>query len=209
MVIEDPTQSPNRSPGRPSAPITTLEDHEDGALNYDGDTGSWSNDADSSLEGSRLISSSASGANIGHSSATVSRGNKYKCRIVPNGSSGEIWFNVGVQDSTSPIADCYTIQVEVNGDDFILQKRTSSGNSLLASDVNVSGGIASGTEYRVVFEYGDTNTSDNIVATLLDSGDTEKASISATDDAHTGGTFGFRSHEGTGHKADFITEESL
>lgn len=197
---------------RPSATAgaTVLEDHEGGTLPYTGDTGDFSNVADSTLEGSRLVQAQGTtAAAIAHDTETTTRGNRYRCRLYLPSTGVEAFFMVGCQSATTPETDCYRVQLdELDGHAFLQRRSTGAeGNATLASDTSVT--LSAPAEYRIEIDYAPTGQ--QIVARILDSTDTVLTTLSQTDDNHSGGTFGFISTNDApaDQMFDHVTEEPL
>lgn len=185
------------------APINVIDDFEDQSLShYSNDTHQYTITSTSQLEGNYALETTSGFGDIANTNLTCSRGNEYKFRYYNPGSSDTIWFLVGVQDTSSPIDNCYFAYIRYDNDELRLMVRQNGSNSEINEMRNV--GLSTGTEYRFGIEYDST-----MRLNWYDSNDNLLDSVSGSDSTFSGGTVGFYGGSGSGEYIDYITEDSI
>jgi hypothetical protein len=184
---------------------TVLDDFEDGDLSeYAGHTGGYQVQGSTVIEGSNTLEATSTYNRIGHTEATTSRGNEYRCRIqADSGSGSEPSLLVSSQDPSNPFADCYWAHPDASAGQFKLVRRDGGSSTVLDS---TSLSFQEGTDYEVAIKLG----SDTVKAVLYDgSGNVVVETNAVSDATYSGGTFGFYTGGGTPGYYDYVSETPL
>lgn len=186
---------------------TTIEDHEGGftAANlYDGDEAEFSVVSTTALEGTNALENTGgddSAVGYANDPAATARGNTYTIDVV---NEGQLWFLVGVQDPATPLADCYGVRIASTNDLELIKRSSTNGNSVLT---NSYASIQIGFEYALSLNWLGTGQTDNLIATVYDENGDQIQRVTATDDEHTGGTYGVYAEMNAGSLYDTIQRE--
>ena len=164
---------------------SVLDDFEDGDLSeYSGDTGSFTVQDFTALEGNQTLKAKASTSAIAHTGTETTRGNTYTATVMAeSGSNGTPALLVAVQDSSSPMQDCYRLEADSVNDQLKLY-RQDSGTATLLSEHSVS--IKEETDYTLVINF----QKSFVIGSIKDRSGTVLASIGRHDTAFTGGFLG-------------------
>ncbi|MFC4553475.1 hypothetical protein [Halorussus sp. GCM10023401] len=164
---------------------SVLDDFEDGDLSeYSGDTGSFTVQNSTVLEGNQTLKGTSTGSAIAHSVTETTRGNTYAAKVMAeNGSNGKPALLAAVQDSSSPMQDCYYLEADSVNDQLKLY-RQDSGTSNLLSEHSVS--IEEETVYTLVINF----QKSFVIGSIKDQSGTVLASMGRHDTTLTGGLLG-------------------
>ena len=186
--------------------ITVLDDfeHQDIAGNYTGNTQDYSINTASPIEGSASAQSDSEFGSIFYDGTdTTTRGNEYRVetKIV-----GQMGLFVGAQSTTSVSSpgSYGAFADEANGNLFV---RALDSGSATTDSTAVT--LSQGTVYQLGVRWDETGVTGNIEAFILDSSDTELASVAISDDTHTGGNFAVRDLSTSGDVFEYATERPL
>ncbi len=171
---------------------------------YSGHTSGYQVQSSTVLEGSSSLENTDTYGQLGHTSASTTRGNEYRCKVeAASGSAAEPSLLVGVQDESDPLRDCYWAFPDASSGTFELVRRDGDSSTILDS---VSHTFQEATTYEVALEYGQ----DSVKAVLYDSsGDVAAETATVSDSTYSGGTFGFYTGGGSPAYYDHVTERSL
>lgn len=188
-----------------SSDPTVLDDFEDGDISeYDGNTSDYTVQGTTTIESSQTLKATSTYAKIGHSSAQVSRGHEYRCRIMAgNGSTAKPCLLTCVQNASYPFSDCYCAFVDIPNNELRLLRK-DGGNNTWLDTVTVT--IDEATEYLVGIHLYE----EKVKVVLYDaSGNVLAATNAVKDTTYTDGTFGFYTGGGTPAYFDYVTERPV
>lgn len=128
---------------------TVLDNFEDGNLTeYAGNTGSYSVQSATVLEGQYSLECDTKYTKMAHTSVTTNRGNEYRCNFIA-GSDSLPGLLTCVQDPNNPMEDCYWVRADPANDALTLYRR-ESGSSVQLDSMSVA--LHEGTEYRLALQ---------------------------------------------------------
>ncbi|MFC4552409.1 hypothetical protein [Halorussus sp. GCM10023401] len=183
---------------------SVLDDFEDGDLSeYSGDTGSFTVQNSTVLEGNQTLKGTSAGSAIARADTKTPRGNRYEVSVmVGSGSGAKPALLTCVQDVSSPLADCYYLVADSVNEKLALYRR-EGGSDVLLDRESVT--INAGTEYRLGIELEE----DLILGSITDSSGTELAGVADIDTTYSNGRLGLSLLGGSPAYFDHVQSEPI
>ncbi|PSQ46002.1 hypothetical protein BRD15_10370 [Halobacteriales archaeon SW_6_65_15] len=130
---------------------SVLDDFEDGDLSeYSGDTGSFTVQNSTVLEGNQTLKGTSAGSAIALNNVETPRGYVYSCSIkIESGSGAKPALVVGAQDPATPLESCYYLSADADNNNLSLYRR-DNGSSVLLEQSDAT--IEKGVEYQLSIE---------------------------------------------------------
>ena len=178
-----------------------LDDFEDGDLSeYSGDTGSFTVQSSTVLEGSQTLKGTSAGTTIAHTGVETPRGYEYTAFVkTPTGSSAKPALMACIQDPSNPLSDCYYVQADTANDKIAVYKN-ESGNSELLGQSNVT--LDEDKEYRLRIEL----KANTVIGAVLDSNGTSLEATGGHDKTLPTGQLGLYLDGGSPGYFDYLTK---
>lgn len=177
---------------------TVIEDFErtDPISDYSSNTSLFSITTSSSdvIDGSKTLEATGEHPDIGSDTISTPRGYEYRCRIKLGAETAEPGILTCVQDTASPLDDCYRVHPDVGSGELKIGSMKDGAYSLLAKDSLPD--LTVGTVYELAIELG----SDTVKGVLYNlDGTTLAETDTVPDTTFSGGQLGFY----TGGTTDF------
>lgn len=183
---------------------SVLDDFEDGDLSeYNGDTGSFTIQNSTVLEGNQTLKGTSSTGAIAHTSTETPRGHEYEASVMAaSGSGAELAFLTSVQTPSAPLQNCYYLSADTATDTLSLYRR-DDGKSVLLNQTDVT--LEEGTEYRLVVQH----RKETVFGEIQDASGNSLAAAGAADRTYTDGCLGLSIDGGAPGYFDALSKSAL
>jgi hypothetical protein len=165
---------------------SVLDDFEDGDLSeYSGDTGSFTIQNSTVLEGDQTLKGMSVGSAVSHTEVKTTRGQEYRTSVMAGSDTGgRPAIMVSVQNPSQPLENCYYLEADTANDKLSLYRRDDASSVRLATE-----GVAldEGVTYELRLELG-RNT---VLGEIRDGSGTALKAVGAFDNKLSGGHLGF------------------
>lgn len=180
---------------------SVLDDFEDGDITeYNGDTGSFTVQNSTVLEGNQTLKGSSAGTAIAHTDVETPRGYEYTASVkAPSGSGAKPALMACIQDPLNPLSDCYYVQADTANDKIAVYKN-KSGNSELLGQSNVT--LDEDKEYRLRIEL----KANSVIGAVLDANGTSLKATGGHDKTLPTGRLGLYLDGGSPGYFDYLTK---
>ena len=180
---------------------SVLDDFEDGDLSeYSGDTGSFTVQNSTVLEGNQTLEGMSGGSAIAHTNVETPRRYQYRVTVrAASGSNAKPAFVTSIQDPSNPLYDCYYLVADIQNDKLSLYRREGGSTTTLAED---SVTLAEGTEYELRMSV----QRETVVGEIRDSSGNALKAAGAHDNTFSGGHVGVYLASGSPAYFDQITK---
>lgn len=182
---------------------TVLDDFEDGDLSeYSGDTGSFTIQGSTVLERNRTLKGTSAPSAIAHTGVETPRGYAYETSVMAgSGSGAKPALMTCIQDSSSPLANCYYLIADPVNNTLSLI-RQDNGSSVTLDEEGAT--INDGEEYKLKIELRD----ELVLGSIRDSSGNELAGVAEVDKTYSDGQIGLYLNGGSPAYFDHLTKEN-
>jgi len=180
---------------------SVLDDFEDGDLSeYSADTGSFTVQNSTVLEGNQTLKGTNAGSEISHTNVKTPRGYQYRISVIAaSGSGAKPALVTSIQDPANPLDDCYYILADVPHNTLLLY-RCEGGSSVQLATENVK--LEEGKEYELRLSLG----RGTIIGEIRDASGSALKAMGAWDDTFSDGYLGVYLNGGSPGYFDHVSK---
>ena len=183
---------------------SVVDNFEDGDISeYNGDTGAFTVQSNTVLEGTRTLKGMSASSTISHTGVETPRGYQYRARVLAvSGSGAKPALMTCIQNLSAPLDDCYYLALDPVNDSLSLHRR-ENGNDIVLQQTDVA--LEEGVEYQLLLEM----QHDSISGAVLDADGNDLGEAGEHDVTYSDGYLGVHLRGGSPGHFDYLTKTPL